>query len=87
MRDVIRSHFKALEYMANGTRSSHGERHELLSVVGKNRSVILEVNFTNNPSCRGVFDCATVKVVDRGQPYETLYTVGFKGSACISFVN
>ena len=35
------NHFRALDYTASRTRSSHGERSEILSVVGKKRSVIL----------------------------------------------
>ena len=41
MCDVIRSPFRALKYMANGNRNSHGECRKLLSVVEKNRLVIL----------------------------------------------
>ena len=40
-RHSIQSHFRALDYTASRTRSSHGERCELLSIVGKKRSVIL----------------------------------------------
>ena len=41
MCDVIKATFRALDYTASRTRSSRGERSELLSVVGKKRSVIL----------------------------------------------
>ena len=41
MCDVIKATFRALDYLASRTRSSHGERCDLLSVVGKKRSVIL----------------------------------------------
>ena len=38
---MLQSHFRALDYTVSRTRSSHSERSELLSVVGKKRSVIL----------------------------------------------
>ena len=41
MCDVIKATFRSLDYTASRTRSSHGERCDLLSVVGMKRSVIL----------------------------------------------
>ena len=41
MCDVIKATFRALDYTVSRTRSSHGECCDLLSVVGKKRSVIL----------------------------------------------